>query len=599
MSGSPERERILRAPGGRETQPAARFLLALLCFVLLLCAVSPAEARREYFTIRSFRTAIEVHSDSSLRVVETIEAEFHSSRHGIYRDIPFRYVDELGRSSVTPLDVLSVTDGSGNRWNYRVRRSGSIVRIRIGDPKRYVRGRQTYVISYRVENGLLSFPDHDELYWNATGNGWPVPIDAATAVVTFATDRPPGSLRNACYTGPRGSREKACEATTDSRGAVFRATRGFGPREGMTIVLGWDKGIVHPPSAWKMLLYRLNLHENWPVVLPPLTFLFMLRLWYRKGRDPRTGHPLVVAYTPPEEGGRPLLPAEAGTLIDERFDPRDLTASVVDLAVRGYLSIGEATSGFLRLKDDYRLRREREPDENLPPFGRILLEKLFEERRAEVLVSDLTLKFYRHIDDLKKVVFEDLLKQGYFAGHPETVTFRYVRAGSLLVGFGILSGVILQKLWGSESFLFPVSVSISGAVVLLFARFMPVKTRKGVLALEKVRGFEEFLMRAEKDRLERMNDPRLFEKYLPYAIALGVSERWAKAFEGIAQEPPRWYVSRSGFDTFRPSAFHRSLDAALSDMASSMTAAPRSSGSGFSGGGGSGGGGGGGGGGSW
>lgn len=106
-------------------------------------------------------------------------------------------------------------------------------------------------------------------------------------------------------------------------------------------------------------------------------------------------------------------------------------------------------------------------------------------------------------------------------------------------------------------------------------------------------------MRAEKDRLERLNDPRLFEKYLPYAIALGVSDRWAKAFEGIAQEPPRWYASGSGTGGFRPAVFHHSLDSALSGMAQAMTAAPRSSGGGFSGGGGSGGGGGGGGGGSW
>lgn len=599
MSGYPDRD------GRRKSSGIPLLRLALLCLALyplaaLSLPVARVRAQSEYFTIRAFRSNIEVRADSSLRVIETIETKFHQARHGIYRDIPFRYSDELGKQSVTPLSVLSVTDPSGKRWKYQVRRTGANIRIRIGDPKKVVSGRQTYVISYRVENGLLFFPDHDELYWNVTGNEWPVPIESATAVVTFATGKGPGSLRNRCFTGPQGSREEACGVTTDGNGTVFSASRSFRPREGMTVVLGWDKGIVQPPSRWSRLLFRLNLRENWPILLPFLALLLMLRLWYRKGRDPRTWDPLVVAYAPPEEGGRPLLPAEAGTLIDERLDPQDLTASVVNLAVKRRLTIAEEkTEGILFDKTDYLLRKEKEADPSLPPFERLLLEKLFEGHGSEVRISDLKLKFYKNLEDLQKAAFEGLEEMRYFAGNPLSVKSAYLRAGAVIIGAGLLAGWLLQKVWGAESILFPVSVAISGGIVLLFSRFMPVKTRKGVLALGKIRGFEEFLMRAEKDRLERMNDPRLFEKYLSYAIALGVSERWAKAFEGIAQEPPRWYASGSGFHTFQPSSFHHSLDNALTGMASAMTEAPRSSGSGFSGGGGSGGGGGGGGGGSW
>jgi uncharacterized membrane protein YgcG len=584
----------------KENPQAASVSTLLLLLPLLLLAVSPFSARGEDFTIRSFRSEIEIRADSSLRVIETIEAEFHRSRHGIYREIPFRYVDELGKKSVTPLSVSSVTDLSGKGWKYNVSRRKSYIRIRIGDPKVYVNGRQTYVITYLVENGVLFFPDHDELYWNVTGNEWPVPIESATAVVTFGSGISPGTLRSRCFTGLRGSREEACSATADGDRTVFSPSRSFRPGEGMTVVLGWNKGFVHPPPPWKRLLFRLNLREYWPIVMPFLTLLFMLRLWYRKGRDPRTGDPLVVAYAPPEEGGRPLLPAEAGTLIDERLDPQDLSASVVNLAVKGCISITEEKSeGLLFDKTDYLLCRRKTPEVDLPSIERLLLEKLFEGQRSEVRISDLKLKFYKHLEALRNAAFEGLAQMRYFTGNPLSVKSRYVSAGVLIVGAGLLGGWLLQKMWVEESIVFPFSVAVSGGIVLLFSRFMPVKTLKGVKALEKIRGFEEFLMRAEKDRLERMNDPRLFEKYLPYAIALGVTEHWAKAFEGIYQEPPRWYTSESGVAPFHPSAFHHSLDSALSTMSSAMVAAPRSSGSGFSGGGGSGGGGGGGGGGSW
>jgi uncharacterized membrane protein YgcG len=368
----------------------------------------------------------------------------------------------------------------------------------------------------------------------------------------------------------------------------------------MTVVLAWDKGIVQPPSRWSRLLFQLNLRENWPISLPFLTLLFMLRLWYRKGRDPRTGDPLVVAYAPPEEGGRSLLPAEAGTLIDERLDPQDLSASVVNLAVKRHITITEEkTEGLLFDKTDYLLRKEKKADPSLPPIERLLLERLFEGHGSEVRISDLKLKFYKNLGDLRKAAFEGLEEMRYFAANPLSVKSAYLRAGVLIVIAGMFAGWLLQKIWGAESILFPISVAICGGIVILFSRFMPVKTLKGTKALGKIRGFEEFLMRAEKDRLERMNDPNLFEKYLPFAISLGVSDRWAKAFEGVYQEAPRWYAPGGGIDTFRPAAFHHSLDSALSSMSTAMVAAPRSSGSGFSGGGSSGGGGGGGGGGSW
>lgn len=594
MSGFPDR-------AGCRSGRRPAFAGIPLLFVLFLASL-PFPARGQDFTIDSFHTDIEVQGDASLRVTETIDTVFHRPRHGLFRDIPFRYVDELGKTTVMPLRVVSVSDPSGKAWKYRVERRGGTLRIRIGDPDVTVENRQVYILTYTVGNALLFFPDHDELYWNVTGNDWPAAIRSASARVTIpAAGRAP-AFRTRCFTGPRGSREEGCDAVSTPDGATFLANREFRPGEGMTVVLGWDKGIVRPPSRSTRTASFLYLREYWPLLAPPLTLLFLLVLWYRKGKDPATGDPLVVQYAPPDEGGRPLLPAELGTLLDERLDPRDITASIVDLAVRRRLAIEERKiPGLLFDKKEYVLKKEKDPGGELPLFERLLLEKLFPGGKTEVLVSDLKNEFYKNMKELGDTAFGELTRMGYFAAPPQSVKNRYILAG---IGIAVAGAgaAKLGDLFSGSSFswaMLAVGIALSGVLVALFSSVMPVKTLKGAKTVGRIRGFEEFLRRAEKDRLERMSDSHLFEKYLPYALALDVSERWAKAFEGVAQEPPGWYVSGDGSGSFRPSAFHHSLGSALTTMSGAMYAAPRSSGSGFSGGGSSGGGGGGGGGGSW
>ncbi|MBI5904815.1 MAG: DUF2207 domain-containing protein [Deltaproteobacteria bacterium] len=250
-------------------------------------------------------------------------------------------------------------------------------------------------------------------------------------------------------------------------------------------------------------------------------------------------------------------------------------------------------------RKEYVLKKTGEAGAELPPFERLLMERLFREHDPEVSVSDLKQEFFRNLEDLKKSAFEGLERRKLFGANPLAVTEKFRLKGFLIFFLGGGAALLASKTGLVESIPAGAAAALSGVVVFLFAPYMPVKTVKGVRLLGRVRGFEEFLSRTEGDRLERMKDANLFERCLPYAIALGVSERWAKAFEGIHQEPPRWYVSRHGFDAFHPAAFHHSLDSALSTMSTAMHSSPRSSGSGFSGGGGSGGGGGGGGGGSW
>ncbi|RPH87569.1 MAG: DUF2207 domain-containing protein, partial [Desulfobacteraceae bacterium] len=443
------------------------------------------------FTINRFFSDIVIEEDSSVTVKETIEVEFHRPRHGIYRDIPYRYRNDLGKSLKTPLRVLSVTNQDRGSWKYKVSKQGPVVHIRIGDPKKFVEGRQTYIIAYRVENVLLYFEDHDEFYWNVTGNGWPAPIREAAANVLIMGRKELGPIRAACYTGPLGSREAACGQEPLERGASFFSKRNLNVGEGLTIVLGWDKGVVTPPSAWRKFSWVVNFRENWVFLLPFFMALFMVRHWSVRGRDPEVRESLVVQYQPPKSNEQPLNPGEIGALVDEKVDSRDLTASLIGLAVKGFIQVEERKKeGWIFDTTDYDLSRLKMPDSSLSPFERELVERLFGSG-PKILVSDLKNKFYTHLDPLRDQLFNDLMAKKFFLESPETVRLRYRYVGLAVIGLGLAGMVVSGSYWKIN-----LAVSLIGVPLLLFSRLMPAKTLLGTRTRLEALGFQEFLGRA-------------------------------------------------------------------------------------------------------
>lgn len=587
------RHRPIRLTSIRPSRVAGLMALALLLLF------SPPVLCAQDFTIEKYQANLSIHRDSSLEVVESLTVVFSRARHGIYREIPYRYVDELGKTVLTPITVSSVTDDTGRSWKYRVQRQGNVVHIRIGDPDAFVSGRQTYVIAYTVQNALLFLQDHDELYWNVTGNYWRAPIEEVRAVVAVDGIEDSKPISTACYTGFQGSRESACGMQKSGSGSTFVTTRKLDAGEGLTISFGWPKGMVTPPPAWRKLLWSLDLGQTWVFLLPLVSFLFMLRLWAKKGRDPRVHEAVTVNYGPPRRAERELTSAETGALLDERLDPRDVTAAIVGLAVKGYIRIEEKIEeGWIFDSTDYVLSKLKGPDPTLTQFEKLLLDKVFADGSGSVRTSDMKNKFYTHLDALTAAIFDDLVSLKYFSQSPERVRKSYLIAG-VIVAIGLALAYVVLSGDGPYGIL---AAILTGAIIMLFSRFMPAKTTDGALAHSQVLGFQEFLNRAEKDRLQRMEDKNLFSKFLPYAIALDVAENWCKAFEGIYQEPPQWYVSsRPGsLTSFSPRGFSAPLGAMTSSLATAMFTAPRGSGgSGGSDGGSSGGGFGGGGGGSW
>ncbi|HEX9760044.1 MAG TPA: DUF2207 domain-containing protein, partial [Candidatus Acidoferrales bacterium] len=442
----------------------------------------------------------------------------------------------------------------------------------------------TVVLRYRATNGLRFLEEHDELYWNVTGDEWEFPIEAASATIQL----PDGAagVRALAFTGAYGSTEKEADIEIQGREVKVRMRRPLSFREGLTAVVGWNKGLVAEPGALDNA--ALFLRSNWPLFIPILVFAFMYWLWYTRGRDPHL-RPISTRYDPPEG----LSPAEIGTLIDNSADMRDITATIVDLAVRGYILIEEKKkSELLGLlsSTDYAFHRQRTDTNELKPHERELMTALFSFGNP-VELSDLENRFYKNLPKVQDKIFDQLIARRYYTRRPDRVRQAYIGGGVVLGLIVAIGGTAISDQMGMAPATMILAGVLSGVIMIAFGWIMPARTVEGARVLEGVLGFEEFLNRVESDRLNRMvKTPEMFEKFLPFAMALGLEKKWAAAFDDIAKQPPNWYRGHSPMTSFRARAFTSDLGRMTSRASTAMRSAPRSSGgSGFGGGGGGGG----------
>ena len=512
---------------------------------------------------------------------------------------------------------------------------GPNMRIKIGDPDRFVSGEQRYVISYTINDGLNPFTDHDELYWNVTGNDWAVPIESASAAVTVPG---PGIERVGCFEGPTGS-TFPCSSSNDETSGSFQATTPLQPGSGLTVVVGLQKGLVSvgPPVLVAPPKDTVEQAQDFFKITPAtlvltavsavLVLVALGRQWWVAGRDrwfgdkyylnrdspPGDRKPLfaretiVVEFQPPEVGnGRRLRPAEIGILLDERADTLDVSATIVHLAVRRHLTIKEVPkTGIFGIfqKQDYELVRESGSSEGEPREGRL---RPFEDRLVDALfdagttvkLSELKNKFHEDLAAVKSdLYYEAVSVLKLFPRDPEKVRKMYRAFAVAIAIAGGLIGFGLGKAFGAG--LVGVPIVVGGLLLFALAHLMPRRTAEGRELYKRSLGFRLYMTKAEKERQAFAEKANLFEEYLPYAIVYGCVNKWAKAFEGLGLENRQstWYVGQRGF---APSLFASSLGDFSSSVSGVMASTPGGSGgSGFGGGGGSGGGGGGGGGGSW
>ena len=572
---------------------AKKFFIFL--FITIFFTLSAAQAARAEEIIRDFVTEIRIDPDSRLNIQETISYDFGDAmRHGIYRDIPYKYQARGGNYNLR-LDNFSVTDENGLSLPFTLEKQGEYERIKIGDPAAEVTGLKVYRIAYTVRRAINYFNDHDELYWNATGNEWQVTIEQSRATVILPEAVAENDLQSACFAGPAGSQDKCVSYryvySADGRvGSIVFTNDFLKTNEGLTVVVGWPKGLVAKPSAWEAFLETVR--DNIILGLPLLVFLALFYLWRTKGRDPAGRGTIIAEFGPPDN----LTPAEVGTIIDENAQNRDISAQIIDLAVHGYLKIEKKDAGGLFKKDDYILNKLKDGATLKNEFERKLFTALFSGKDS-VRMSDLKNKFYKDLEDIKRSLYQDTVDKNYFAKSPAKVRRTYFILGAVVIFFGFF-------LAGMFGFLATISLAVSGAMIMIFGYFMPVKTGAGVLAREKILGLKEYLRVAEADRIKFHNapekKPEIFEQLLPYAMVLGVENEWAKQFEGIYNTSPAWY-SDPNTANFTALALINNLNRFDTRAQTTIVSRPQSAsggGSGFSGGF-SGGGFGGGGGGSW
>lgn len=603
---------------------------------LMLMLTSPASAAAGDGYISQYDVTIEINADGSLDVAEQINYTFTDDSHGIYRIIPNRYpvtetftpessqttIDE-SYDRVVAVDDIKVTSPSGAPTDLEVSQEGNVLSIRVGDPDVTIEGAETYVLTYRVEGALNAFEEYDELYWDAIGTEWSVPIRQATVRVDA-----PAITKAVCFKGSYGSTGR-CEKLVQRATSVDVVVQGVGSGVGVSVVIGLPPDAVDvPPPVYEQ---RWSLQRGFSVT--PATVgvavallvvgAFAVFLLLRRGRDrryvgqipglaPLTSEGAVeevrpfgnsgegpVEWVPPED----LRPGLLGTLIDEQANVLDVTATIVDLAVRGYLRIAEIPDAGLFSSRDWQLVQLKGGDTELLDFEQKLFAALFTGRH-EVRLSELKRTFADDLSRVQDALYDELVYRKWYRRRPDSTRRTWGLLGFLSIAAAVGLTYLLARYTAFG--IAGLAAIVSAIAVWFAARAMPARTGQGSAVLARTLGFRRYLATAEAGQIRFEEGTDVFSRYLPYAIVFGEADRWAKVFASLAAAGGStaampalgWYT---GAYAFSYGSFGESVTAfSVNTSGSISTAAASSSSSGFGGGGGfSGGGFGGGGGGGW
>ena len=569
---------------------------SLVAVFLLIVAYSPTAYAQgvDDFVVSSFSVEYDLSNmdpQGTLETIEKIELDFSGQNHGILRAIP----QKNGKQDTNPRVNYVIRDGQPEPYITYEENDNLVVRI--GDANVFVTGEHSYEISYTVENVITFYEDHDELYWDVNGDQWNQPF--LEVDLTLRTTAELVDPRSKCFTGVFGAETSNCEIVDEANKFSIVTTKRLSPRETLTYVATFSKGYFTPLSWWQ---------QNWKYIagLALLAPQFLIvrrayRKWYKYGKDYKS-RGITVPYF-----GRPrkVSVMQAAYVANNKLSPKHVTASIIDLAIRGYIKIHESNDK----KPKHELELVKVPDSGLTEDEKKLIKELFDklEIGKRIKLEDKKQKMYEVVVDLRKLVDKKTKSKGYYEVSP--ISGGYMYAVEFLLGFlAVVIGYI------SSLFIGPVGVA-SGVLVLIavivFGILMTKRSKEGNMLKEHMEGLKLYLSIAEKDRLaahdavaaplsargtEPVRDVKFFEKLLPFAVVYGVEKTWSKAFADIYQEPPDWYGG--SWSRFSTVAMMSSINSTATASSSAFSAPSGGGGSGSSGGF-SGGGGGGGGGGGW
>ena len=628
-------------------------------YILLFIGVLITQSAPAQEEIIYFHSDIEICADRSLRVKEIIRvrAEGVNIKRGIYRDFPTDYRDRTGNRYRVEFEVLSVSN-NGTRESYKSERISNGVRVYIGKEDLVLTpGIYEYELVYRTNRQLGFFEDHDELYWNVTGNGWRFPINQASATIKLPKFVDPSEMTTDGYTGAQGATDKYYHAYIDDLSiAHFETSQALGPNEGLTVVLGWPKGVITEPSTNEKISATLSDNAHLLVAMLGMLglALYYFFTWDKFGRDPEKG--VVVAHYEPPPG---YSPASMRYIENMSYDEKCFSAALINLAVKGFLTIEEDGSSYQLEKTHKHV--ELAPGEqalvkNLFGFNNSIQFKQKNHRvikdaldaHEQALSNDYENKYFKTNRkfffigmglSIAVVALTALFARGN-GNFYETIFLAIwssiwwtVTGGALVASWGVIkhahsgvtriaallrvlflapfvaAGIFALVMFGNTvSWVVILFLVFVVAINIVFYQLLKAPTMLGRKLLDKVEGFKHYVDIAEKHDLDYRNPagrtPALFEQYLPYALALDIEQQWAEQFHEILMDnangesaySPVWYHG-SNWHPSRASHFSSSLAGSLTSAIASSSTAPGSSsgggGGGFSGGGGGGGGGGG------
>jgi len=640
-------------------------IFALLILILFICFSDFSFAQYEHTErIISFDSDITLNEDASMIVIENIKvyASGNKIKRGIYRDFPTKYKDDYGNNINIRFDVLEVLrDGNPESFHTEKLRNG--IRVYFGRSDYFLpTGEYTYTIKYQTDRQIGYFDKYDELYWNVTGNGWDFLIEKATATVNLPESVSRDDLKLSGYTGFSGFKGNDYKAEIlNSKKIIFRSISMLNPKEGLTIVVQFPKGLVYEPSQSDKLAYFIQ--DNSQVVFGLIGMLalifYYIMIWWRVGKDPSKGL-IIPLYEPPGN----MSPAAIRFIMEMGYDDKIFTSTIVSLAVKGYLKIEEDGKDYSLVKtysnktltsdEKAVLDRLSFKGKNgnqileLEQKNHTILQKAIKGLKNSlknnyektyfltnrkyfligILISVLIL-LISNLNGSEEQIFS-LIWVSFWSIGVAALLFSVFKAWKGVINKGrgrvtALGGAIfitifsipfiigeivgLYFLSDAGSPLMVVVVALIVVINLIFYHLLKAPTLLGRKIMDKIEGFKMYLSVAEQERLDSIKEPvktpELFEAFLPYALALNVENKWAEKFSSVLASidkdstayKPGWY-SGTSWSTLGATGFATSLAGSFSSTISSSSTAPGSS-SGGGGGGSSGGGGGGGGGGGW
>ncbi|MBY5549484.1 DUF2207 domain-containing protein [Rhizobium leguminosarum] len=602
------------------------------CFALLLMLAAPAAFAAE--VIDSFASDITLEKSGAMTVTETItvNAEGNQINHGIFRDFPLYFTDAAGRRRSVDFDVVSVQrDGEDEPWHTESISRG--IRIYAGSADVSVTpGRHRYVFTYRTNRQIRYFDDHDELYWNVTGNGWIFPIRLATATVKLPPDV--SATETTFFTGPQGATGKNARVNQTGAGLVFSTTTPLGPNEGLTFAIRMPKGSIDPPSADMESTWWLKDNRNYFIGFGGLILVlaYYTRSWLKVGRDPARG--VVVPRWDAPDG---ISPALVNYIDNKGFSGEGwtaLSATALNLAVRGYVKLEDLKNSIVIQGTGKPLGKEKfqageiellrvaggagstltidkANGERVKSVGQAFRAAIEKEHRGKYYNSNLIytaggialsaaalviLFVFGSLEPDTIAVMLIPIVISVFVSVFVAGLVRSLHRGKSLFGkiiaiisaaIGVFVGISILATMGLalasslvELHETPMLFAVGGIVLLniLYFFIMGAPTPLGAKMMDGIDGLRQYLTLAEKDRMNTAGapemSPRHFETLLPYAVALGVEKPWSRTFEtwlaAAAADAAAAYAPAWYSGNFNSGSFSDRIGGFSSSMASTI-----------------------------